>query len=170
MSRLVYNYNMSQQDSKKPLKHAGSDNTSPYPVSRLAAHMPLVDLAKEISQADNMVNTRVTGQLKIIAEQIRHLQKEARKVLEDGKRDQELHHAQCNFIRHPGKTYYLYKKSAGQTYFSMLAPNEWGGQPPHAFIAAYRLEADMSWTPASELNKPDDSQALLEQLLNQHKT
>ena len=159
---------MSKHDSKAPRKHEGSDSTSPYPVSRLAAHMPLVDLAQEISQADNIVNTRVTGQLNVIADQIRHLQNEARKILEAGKRDQELHHAQCNFIRQPGKTYFLYRKSSDQTYFSMLSPEEWGGQPPHVFIAAYRLEADMSWTPATEFDKPDDSRALLERLLNQH--
>jgi hypothetical protein len=127
--------------------------------------MPLVDLAKEISQADNMVNTRVSGQLKIIAEQIRHLQDEARKVLEDGKRDQELHHAQCNFKRQPGKTYYLYKKSGGQTYFSMLSPDEWGGTPPHEFIAAYRLEADMSWSTADLENQQDDARGMVEKLL-----
>lgn len=150
MSRFVYNHSLSKQDSKAPLKHKGSDNTSPYPVSRLAAHMPLVDLAKEISQADNMVNSRVTGQLKVIAEQIRHLQHEARKVLEKGQRDQELHHAQCNFIRQPGKIYYLYKKPSGQSYFSMLSPQEWGSQPPHEFIAAYKLEIDMSWSPVND--------------------
>ena len=159
---------MSKQDSKAPIKHQGNDNTSPYPVSRLAAHMPLVDLAKEISQADNMVNSRVTGQLKVIVEQIRHLQSEARKVLEKGQQDQELHHAQCNFIRKPGKTYYLYKKPGGQTYFSMLAPEEWGGQPPHEFIAAYKLEADMSWSKHDDTHAPDDSRTLLEQLLNKH--
>ena len=150
MSRFVYNHSLSKQDSKASLKHKGSDNTSPYPVSRLAAHMPLVDLAKEISQADNMVNSRVTGQLKVIAEQIRHLQHEARKVLEKGQRDQELHHAQCNFIRQPGKIYYLYKKPSGQSYFSMLSPQEWGSQPPHEFIAAYKLEIDMSWSPVND--------------------
>ena len=143
---------MSKKNSKAPRKHRGSDNSSPYPVSRLSANMPLVDLAKEISLADNMVNTRVTGQLNVIADQIRHLQNEARKILEDGKRDQELHHAQCNFIRQPGKTYFLYQKSSDQTYFSMLSPDEWGGQPPHDFIAAYQLEADMSWTPVTDIN------------------
>ena len=158
---------MSKQDSKTPSRHSGSDNSSPYPVSRLSAHMPLVDLAQEISQADNMINSRVTGQLKVIAEQIRHLQKQAYTVMEAAKQDQELHHAQCNFVRQPGKTYFLYKKSTGQSYFSMLAPEEWGGQPPHTFIAAYRLEADMSWTPAEDLGKSDDTRMLLDQLLNQ---
>lgn len=159
---------MSKHDSKAPLKHKGSDSTSPYPVSRLAAHMPLVDLAKEISQADSMVNSRVTGQLKVIAEQIRHLQHAARKVLEKGQRDQALHHAQCNFIRQPGKTYYLYRKSDGQTYFSMLAAEEWGGRPPHEFIAAYKLEADMSWSPVHAQTDAAETESLVEQLLAQH--
>ncbi|MFO7603566.1 MAG: DUF2452 domain-containing protein, partial [Gammaproteobacteria bacterium] len=62
---------MSEHDRTKPQKHQGGDNTSPYPVSRLSAAMPLVDLAREISAADNMVNSRVTGQLQVIANQIR---------------------------------------------------------------------------------------------------
>ncbi|MFO7602266.1 MAG: DUF2452 domain-containing protein [Gammaproteobacteria bacterium] len=156
---------MSEHDRTKPQKHQGSDNTSPYPVSRLSAAMPLVDLAREISAADNMVNSRVTGQLQVIANQIRHLQDAARQILEKGQRDQALHHAQCNFKRQPGKTYYLYRKAGGQTYFSMLAPAEWGGRPPHEFIAAYRLEADMSWSSAEEIDTPDDSRRVLEKLL-----
>lgn len=159
---------MSKHNSNVPLKHKGSDNSSPYPVSRLSASIPLVDLAKEISQADNMVNSRVTGQLKVIAEQIRQLQAQARTVLENGKQDQELHHARCNFKRLPGKVYYLYKKTSGETYFSMLAPEEWGGRPPHEFIAAYRLEADMSWSATNDNVETDESRLFIEQLLSKH--
>lgn len=156
-----------KNDSIKPQKHQGNDSTSPYPVSRLSANMPLVDLAKEISQADNMVSTRVNGQLKVIAEQIRHLQNQARSILEKGNRDQELHHAECNFIRQPGKTYYLYKRQNNSTYFSMLSLDDWHQQPPHQFIAAYTLESDMSWTPVTDTRIIDDHISLVEKLLNQ---
>ena len=47
---------------------------------------------------------------------------QARNVLEETKRDADLHHAACNFKKIPGKLYYLYKRSSGQTYFSMLSP------------------------------------------------
>jgi len=47
---------------------------------------------------------------------------QARKVLEETKRDAELHHAACNFKKRPGQMYYLYKRQNGTTYFSMLSP------------------------------------------------
>ena len=46
----------------------------------------------------------------------------ARKVLEETKRDAELHHAACNFKKRPGQMYYLYRRQNGTTYFSMLSP------------------------------------------------
>jgi len=146
--------------------HTGTARTSPYPVSRLGAAVDLVDIAREISTADSHINTRVSSKLELIADQIRHLQSEARNVLEAAQRDQQLHRAQCNFKRIPGKLYHLYQRSDDTTYFSMLGPDEWGGKPPHAFSGSYRLENDMSWTPEAEMNRPDDSRELVQRLLD----
>lgn len=150
-------------DSK--YKHKGPDNTAPYPVSRMAPSVSLVDMAKEIEQAEQMVNTRVSAKLQVIADQIRNLQAEARQVLEETQRDQQLHRAQCNFQRQPGKIYHLYQKHGDKLYFSMLGPEEWGGEPPHAFQGSYRLEADMSWTPIDEIDAQDDTRSIIRKLL-----
>ena len=146
--------------------HSGDARSAPYPVSRLGAAVDLVDIAREISTADSHINTRVSSKLELIADQIRHLQDEARSVMEAAQRDQELHRAQCNFKRIPGKLYHLYRRSDESTYFSMLGPDEWGGKPPHPFVGSYRLENDMSWTPESDLNRPDDSRELVQRLLD----
>jgi len=145
--------------------HKGEARSAPYPVSRLGASVDLVDLAQQIEQADSHINTRVSSKLQLIADQIRHLQEEARSVLEAAQRDQELHRAECRFKRIPGKVYHLYQRNDGSTYFSMLGPQEWGGKPIHAFIGSYRLENDMSWTPESDIDKPDDSRELVRRLL-----
>jgi hypothetical protein len=126
--------------------HQGEARSAPYPVSRLGATVDLVNLAQEISTADSHINTRVSAKLQVIADQIRHLKAEAREVLEAARRDQELHRAQCNFKRIPGKIYHLYTRNDGSSYFSMLGPADWGGRPPHQFKGSYRLENDMSWT------------------------
>ncbi|MEJ2143281.1 MAG: DUF2452 domain-containing protein [Gammaproteobacteria bacterium] len=158
--------------SKKKIDSSGSldrqINNLPYAASRLGANIELVDIAREIAQADAMISTRVSAKLRVIADQIRHLQQEARGILEETRRDQQLHHAECNFKRLPGKTYHLYEKNNGQLYFSMLSPNEWGGAPPHPFIGSFRLENDMSWTALDNLNEPqvDDSREIIERLLN----
>lgn len=145
--------------------HAGPDRSSPYPVSRLAPAIELVDLAKEIDQADRMLNARVGAKLKVIADQIKSLQHEARSILDEAKRDQELNRARCTFQRKPGKIYHLYAREDGNTYFSMLSPEEWPLDPPHTFVGSYRLENDMSWTPLDEDSEEDDTRTLVEHLL-----
>lgn len=147
--------------------HQGSARTAPYPVSRLGASVDLVDLAQQISTADSHINTRVSSKLQLIADQIRYLQEEAREVLESAQRDQELHRAQCNFKRIPGRIYHLYQRADGSNYFSMLGPEEWGGKPPHEFRGSYRLENDMSWTQGDQLDQPDDSRELVRKLLHE---
>ncbi|HEY9052625.1 MAG TPA: DUF2452 domain-containing protein [Gammaproteobacteria bacterium] len=156
---------MSNKNKHSGDNHQGAENTSPYPVSRLAPQVELVDLAKQIAEADAMVNTRVSAKLKVIADQIRSLQKEALMALEEAKQDQQLHHAECNFKRIPGKLYHLYRKSNGKTYFSMLSPDDWNGNAPHEYLNSYRLENDMSWTPLEKLGDEDDSRELVNRLL-----
>jgi len=147
--------------------HQGKNNTSPYPVSRLAPHFELVDLARQISEADAKINIRVSAKLKVIADQIKALQAQAQEVLQDAQQDQQLHQAQCNFSRIPGRIYHLYKKPQGDSYFSMLSPEDWQGKTPHEFIASYRLENDMSWTLAETI-QDDDSKELINELLKKN--
>ena len=131
-------------------KHDGPAHTSPYPVSRLGAKMQLVDMAREIERADQMVGSVSSGKLGVIAKQIRALQDEAQSILEQARRDLTLHHAQCAFIKRPGATYHLYERLGGALYFSMLSPAEWGDSLPHTFRGSYRLELDQSWTEMCE--------------------
>lgn len=146
--------------------HEGSDNTMPYPASRLAPTVDLVDLAKEIAHADTLVNTRVSSQLQVIADQIKTLQNQAKDILASAQKDQLLHRAQCSFKRLPGKTYHLYGKENGVTYFSLLAPSEWGGTSPHKFMGSFRLEVDMSWTELGVDKAKDDAEKMVKNLLD----
>lgn len=159
---------MSDDSSKyRGPAHDGPGRASPYPVSRLAPATELVDLAKQIDQADAMLNTRVSAKLKVIADQVKVLQAEARAILEQTQRDQDLHRVHCNFKRQPGRVYHLYRRDDDSRYFSMLSPDEWRGAPPHEFLGSYRLESDMSWTPAEAMDEPDDARVLVQRLLEQ---
>ncbi len=131
------------------------DNSSKYPLSRLTPPCGLVDMAREIEQADQLINATVSAKLAVIADQIRTLQNEARKALADAQRNQALHRAHCAFRRQPGKSYHLYEKADGARYFSMLSPKAWRNAPPHRFIGTFRLENDLSW---SETAADADSQ------------
>lgn len=130
--------------------------SSPYPVSRLAPAFGKPDLAKDLELAQSMLSARTGAKLRVIADQIRSLQEEARRILENARDEQALTQAQCGFRRLPGNTYHLYRKSDGTSFFSMLSPADWGGQPPYCFLGSYRLEADYSWTAAREGEGGDD--------------
>ncbi|XP_011310504.1 uncharacterized protein C1orf50 homolog [Fopius arisanus] len=116
----------------------------------------LVQLAMEIQKADDCIKANAHNKLHVIAEQMRFLQQQAQKVLQEAKEGHMLHHAACNFIKHPGKIYHLYEKSSGQTYFSILSPEEWGSTgPSQTFRGSYRLEYDNSWTPLAKTEAKD---------------
>jgi hypothetical protein len=145
------------------------DHTSPYPVSRLAPAFNLVDLAKEIAQADEMLTNRAGSQLKLIAEQVKMLQQQAKSILEQTARDQQIHRARCNFQKKPGQIYHLYQNHQGDSLLSMLSPDDWQGRPPNRFIGSYRLESDRSWTPCQDSNTEakDDHLKAIHQLLSE---
>ena len=145
--------------------HQGPDYTAPYPVSRMAPSFEIVDLAREIAHADKQITQHTNSKLKVIAEQIKQLQNQAKAILEQAQQDQILHRAKCNFTRKPGKIYHLYEKPDGTHYFSMLSPQEWSGSVPHPYQGSYRLEPDMSWTPAEMLSDVDAEKILLERLM-----
>lgn len=156
------------QDAESPAKgrlHQGLGSTSPYPVSRLAPAVELLDLAKEIAHADEMINGRVTAKLQVIADQVKSLQAQARKILEDARRDQHLNHAKCAFKRIPGCTYHLYARPNGDLEFSMLSPRDWGGTPPCRFQGSFRLESDMSWVPTEQAPRSGDTRETVYRLL-----
>lgn len=118
---------------------------SPYPVSRLAPAMELVELARELSEADDMLTVQATSQLRLLAEQMEQLRAKARKILKETREHQELHRAQCGFRKQPGQSYHLYRKTCGTLLFSLVGPAEWGLEPPFEYIGTYRLEVDRTW-------------------------
>ncbi|MCG5054239.1 MAG: DUF2452 domain-containing protein [Myxococcales bacterium] len=124
----------------------GSTALSPYPTSRLSPVIELVDVARQIQDADLMLGAVAAGKLKLIAAQIKSLQKQAQEVLEKAQLDAELHRTECRFERRPGQIYHRYERQVGTCFFSLVAPEEWGPSPPAAYVGSYRLELDMSWT------------------------
>jgi hypothetical protein len=137
----------------------------PYPTSRLAARIDLVDMAKEIENADQALGLVVGAKLEVIRDQMRALQEEARKLLEEAQLSARLQRAKCNFRKIPGKVYHLYRRPDGELYFSMLSPDEWGGTPPHAFEGSYKVEIDLSLRPLGDERGRPDGRAVVAHLL-----
>lgn len=130
-----------------PGRYEGPARAAPYALSRMAPSYSLIDVAAEIEKADSMLATVTGGKLGVIADQIRHLQEQARGMMERAQRDANLHRARCRFEKKPGGTYHLYRANEdGALWFSLLAPEEWLRPQPQTFEGSYRLEADMSFT------------------------
>merc|ERR1712110_201258 len=122
----------------------------------LVEHDYLMELANSIANADSHIKSTTTNKLKQIHAQIQALQEQAKQVLEEAKRDKQLHQAACNLVKKPGHTYYLYEKvmnkgseakKVTQAYFSILSPGEWGKSCPNKFLGAYVLGYDQRFTP-----------------------
>jgi len=152
-------------DHDKSRLHQGADHSAPYPVSRLAPAFRGTELAADVAQAEAMLGARTGAKLRVIADQIQALQNQARQILAEAREEQALTRAQCAFKRIPGKTYHLYRKADGTTFFSMLSPQDWRGEPPHEFSGSYRLGLDWSWSPAGTEDARDDTGVLVRQLL-----
>lgn len=127
-------------------RYRGPGNSAPYALSRLSGPVSLVDVAREIEQADQWIASTASAKLSVIAEQMRALHERARAVLEKAERDAALHRAEARFKRYPGRVYHLYERPEGAQYWSLLSPEDWDGAPPHRFVGSYRLESDQSFT------------------------
>jgi hypothetical protein len=57
----------------------------------------LVNLAREIQYADVAIKNSACSKLTIIAEQVRFLQSQAKKILEESEKNANLHHVSCNY-------------------------------------------------------------------------
>ncbi|XP_068098852.1 uncharacterized protein C1orf50 homolog [Hyperolius riggenbachi] len=145
---------------------SGVQLVSTYQTNRIGDPSNLVELAQQVQKADDFIRANACNKLTVIAEQIRILQEQAKRVLEEAKRDADLHHAACNVVKKPGNIYYLYKRESGQRYFSILSPKDWGASCPHEFIAAYKLQHDMSWTPFENIARRDAEINIIDKLLN----
>ncbi|XP_023848147.1 uncharacterized protein C1orf50 homolog [Salvelinus sp. IW2-2015] len=145
----------------------GLELVSSYQTNRVGDPMDLVALATQVQRGDDFVRANACNRLTVIADQIRYLQEQARKVLEDAKKDAELHHAACNVVKKPGNMYYLYERPSGQKYFSILSPQDWGTGCPHKPCGAFKLQYDMSWTPIDDVAKKDAEIAIMDKILSQ---
>lgn len=136
---------MEQNKHNKSEPVVENKSSMPYPTRTLDPKITLVDRALEIQNADKSIGSHTDGKLQIILKQIQNLQNEAREILENSKRDMELHRISCNFEKRPGLSLHLYERSSSEKYFSILSPEEWGN-PPHPFLGTYTLNLDGSFT------------------------
>jgi hypothetical protein len=127
-----------------------SNKDSSYPISRISAKFEPVNQLEVYKEAEKFLSLVEKAKLTVIVDQIKNLQKEARKIIMESQKNFDLHRASCQFIKRPGHTYYLYDRGQNDTYFSLISPQEWGENCPHKYVGSYRLEDDYSWSSVDE--------------------
>jgi len=127
----------------------------------------LVELAAQVQKADQFTRAVAGSKLTVIAEQVRFLQEQAKKVLEEARLSALIHKTACNFKKVPGKKYYVYKqrKNPEDEMISMISPEEWGPGGPE-YVAGYRLEFDMSWTPLEDCERRGNEIKMINQIID----
>lgn len=98
--------------------------------------------------------------------QIKFLQSQAQRILEETEASKGIHSAACNFRKIPGTIYHMYARESGQKYISMLSPEEWGAGLTHEYHGSFRLEHDSTWTPIDRLKEVSSKNAWAQRLLN----
>jgi len=147
---------MSQENKK-------SSQVLPYRATK-PMQGDLLALAKQLETAHDYTRANVGSKLGVIVEQMRSLQMQAHRIMQEATRDTELHNASCKVMKVPGKVYHLYQKPEGEPYLAMLSPEDWEGSPPHPHLGSYRLEADRSWTPFKDVEKRDRDMMVVKDL------
>jgi hypothetical protein len=117
----------------------------PYAHSRGGAQITPVDKGKVKGRAMSAMYEQTDMDLAQIKEQIELLARQAKTIQDRVSISEEIYTAEMNFEPFIGKTYHLYRRSSGKPVLSLVSPEEWGSNPPFAFVATVRLLADHTW-------------------------
>jgi len=129
-------------NKKEPI--INNRNVSKIPTRTLDPKISIVDQAKEIEKASEILDLRVNSKLDLILKQIRLLQEEAKKIIEEAYNDLELHKVKCNFEKRVGEVIFLYKKD-NELFFSRISPEEWGGIIDYEYLGKYKMRNDYTF-------------------------
>lgn len=125
----------------------------------------LEKLVETLKNSETHVKNTAYNKLDVIAEQIKFLQKQAHKILENASKDTQLHSIPCNFVKVPGQIYHLYERPNGDKLWSMVSPSEFGSTCKNKAIGSYRMEVDRSFTRADQLEEFSERREFADSLM-----
>jgi Protein of unknown function (DUF2452) len=84
-------------------------------------------------------------QLDQIRKQVDLLVEQARAIQQRVTISEDIYLADMNFKPIVGHTYHLYRKADETLVLSMVAPEEWGKNPPYSWQATVKMMGDYTW-------------------------
>ena len=114
-----------------------------------------IDKGKVKGRAVKAMYKQTDMQLGQIKQQIELLAQQAQKIQNRIMISEQVYNAEMNFEPLIGFTYHLYERSNGNYVLSMVAPEEWGANPPYTFVATVELLSDHTWDVLEMGNKDE---------------
>jgi hypothetical protein len=106
-----------------------------------------IDTINDTREAVREIKGHAVKKLEILDQLHGDLVRQARSIVENTREDLRLHNVRMYSKKVRAKIYYLYTRSGGEDFFSILTPGEYEQADPEArFLGAYRLNEDSSWT------------------------
>ena len=124
-----------------------TDNTHSLPYAHTVGGVEIkpIDKGKVKGRAVSSMYEQTEMQLEQIRKQIELLARQARQIQDRVSVSEQIYLAEMNFEPLVGFTYHLYRRANGKNVLSMVAPGEWGANPPYRFVATARMLADHTW-------------------------
>lgn len=123
---------------KKPDRVADNKATMPYGDNVAAPAITLPDTKDyrevKVKEAQNKLKTRYE-----------ELEAEFKKLVETAADNELIYTANIRFSPKVGEVYHLYRKEDGETWVSMVGPDEWGPSYNFEFLGSFRLATDSVW-------------------------
>ena len=138
----------SNEDFVNPIdedKITESPHTLPYAHTIGGAVIKPVDKGRVKGLAMSAMYEQTDMQIDQIKEQIELLAQQAKKIQDRVEISERIYQSEVGFQPRIGHLYHLYERKNGKHVVSMVAPKEWGSNPPFKFIASVKLLADHTW-------------------------
>ncbi|MCO6475353.1 MAG: DUF2452 domain-containing protein, partial [Phaeodactylibacter sp.] len=128
-----------------PDKVAETPHNLPYAHTVGGVQVRPIDKGKAKGRAVTAMYKQTDMQLEQIRKQIELLARQAKAIQGRVAISEMIYNAEMNFEPLIGSTYHLYERKDEDFVLSMVAPREWGKNPPYKFIATVELLADHTW-------------------------
>jgi hypothetical protein len=128
-----------------PDKVAENPHLLPYAHTVGGAQIKPIDRGRAKGLSLSSMYDQTDMQLDQIREQIELLAKQAQHIQARVRVSEQIYEAEIAFKPVIGLIYHLYRRKTGTFVVSMVAPGEWGSNPPFSFVASVRLLADHTW-------------------------
>ncbi|MEO1517846.1 MAG: DUF2452 domain-containing protein [Bacteroidota bacterium] len=124
---------------------ADSPHILPYASNVGSAIIKPIDKGRVKGLAMNAMYEQTDVQLDQIREQVELLIEQARVIHSRVDVSEKIYMADMGFEPRIGHTYHLYERKSGKHVLSLVAPEEWGNNPPFEYVSTVKLLSDHTW-------------------------